>query len=52
MRNCKGEGAVHSNSQQDTLRPGKISFLFSNEKERKSCKKRRGGGRERQRETG
>ena len=35
VRNYKGEGAVDSNSQKDTIRPGRILFL-SNERER-SC---------------
>ena len=26
VRNCKGEGAVDSNLQQDTIRPGKIVY--------------------------
>ena len=39
VRNCKGEGAVDSKSQQDAITAGKILFVF-NEKERKLCKNR------------
>ena len=53
--NYNGEGAVDSNSQQDTIRPGNIasSFFFCYEKEKKLCRKRkRERERERERERG
>ena len=38
VRKCKGEGALDSNSQQATIRPGNFFYY---EKERKLCKNRK-----------